>query len=234
MVNRYAIFESAGKIASQLGLEEAADYTPHYNAYPSLKLPVVSSRQPSILSFHYWGLSPEMAANKQVSPKLINVALSDILSRPVHQNNFIKKRCIIPANGLFVWKPIGKKKLIPTYIYPKKQNMLALAGLWEEYEDIRGKKHQVFSMITMPAARGMESLQPNLPVVVTADYYNKWLSNEQNAEKLVAMMENLDLSTVQSHPVTPRITENILNNASILQEVSPSDQFGNYTLFDFY
>jgi putative SOS response-associated peptidase YedK len=112
MIERYSITTSAKDIRERFSVDVPDYYKPHYNAAPTQLLPVITTGSKGI-SLFYWGLPPDWAKNKSVSEKVINLKAESLREKPSLRKAMLKKRCIIPADGFYAWKKIGKKTMVP-------------------------------------------------------------------------------------------------------------------------
>ena len=113
MIERYSIGVTSKQLADRFEIEESTVHRAKYNAAPSQLLPVITQETPRGVSFFYWGQPPGWAKNKAPAEKIVNVRVEQILEKPVLRKNLAQHRCIIPADGFYAWKKIGKKTLIP-------------------------------------------------------------------------------------------------------------------------
>src|SRR5436189_6127587 len=100
-------------MAVQFSVEVPSYYQPHYNAAPSQLLPIITSGKPKGVSLFYWGIPPNQSKNKVVSERIINLRSEVILDKPVYRKAIQSSRCIVPADGFYAWKRIGKKTTTP-------------------------------------------------------------------------------------------------------------------------
>ena len=54
--------------------------------------------------------------------------IESIDTKRVFKDALERKRCLVPADGFFEWKKLGKKKQ-PIYIHPGEHRFFAFAGL---------------------------------------------------------------------------------------------------------
>lgn len=234
MIDRLATFTSIVDLEKVYEAHASDLFLPRYNAYPTLQLPVVRRVAKEILiEQRYWGVTPEMASQKALSKRLYTIALDDLKTKPIHKNALATKRCILPANGLFAMRPIGKKKVVPTYIFPASDKLFHIAGICESTEDFNGNTFKNFMMIVQPAHESMNDFSDTMPLIIKEEDLQNWLGDEKNQDKIGNMARTIRLDEVGSYPVTPKILDNKLNHEKLLERIVPSDQFGNYTLFDF-
>ena len=113
MIERYSITASPTKIKQRFNTDVLETYAPNFNSAPTHLLPVITSASPQGISTFYWGTSPEWAKNKTLSEKIINIRTESILEKPMLKKDMMKNRCLVPADGFYAWKKVGKKTSIP-------------------------------------------------------------------------------------------------------------------------
>jgi putative SOS response-associated peptidase YedK len=124
-------------------------YTTRYNAAPTQLLPVITHESPEGFSFFYWGSAPQWAKNKTLAERIINTRAELIQDKPVFKKSLMRSRCIIPADGFYAWKKVGKKTSIPWRFVLKSKKIASFAGIWEEYDDSEGQAYHTFTLITV-------------------------------------------------------------------------------------
>ncbi len=232
MFDRFAIYSSADQLAETFAIDVPESYQISYNAGPGQLHPIITSDDPRGLAFFYWGLMPKLAHDKSISMKLINTT-SEVLSKPGYQKKLRVARCLIPVNGFFLWKVISKKQQTPYYFFPRQMELMGIAGLWEESEDLDGQVIHSFVAITVPVSHSLSDFSPWMPALLTPSLALDWLSsgmNENAALQLIQQTTNHH-PALESHPVSPRISQLKINQPDLIQPRPASDQHGNYTLF---
>ncbi len=231
MSSRYSITLNAAALEKRYDIEVSPAYMPRFNAAPSQLLPVITNTGPQGLSFFYWGLAPQWAKNKTISEKIIYTREESIREKSILKKSLKQQRCIVPADGFYLWKKIGKKSQIPYRFILKSNEAFSLAGLWEEYDDENGEFFHTFTIITTKANKLITPFDERMPVIIEKSNEKEWLSNTS---------EDLILNQLKSYPserfdffsVSPRINH-LNNDDSLLIIPAPAaDQYGNLTLFD--
>lgn len=234
MIDRLASFESIVNLEKAYVAHASDLFLPRYNAFPTLQLPVVRGGAKEVMiEQRYWGVTPDMASQKSLTKRLFAVSLDDLKTKPIYKNTLLTKRCIIPVNGLFAMRPIGKKKVVPTYIFPANGRLFHLAGICDTTEDFNGNAFKNFLMIVQPAHESMNDFSDTMPMIVKDGELQNWLGIVKEQEMINNMVGDLKFENLGSYPVTPKILDNNLNHEKLLERIVPADQFGNYTLFDF-
>lgn len=231
MYDRYTIFSDRDKIESSFKASVPESYRPNYNAAPTQLLPVITMNTPGAVQFYHWGLPDQMAHNKEISPKLFNLPVNNVLSRPVYKKLFDTNRCIILSNGFYLWKRVGKKKMVPYFCYIENYDLFAIGGIWDKYEDLDGNSKCIFNMITTEAKNNVMSYKDDLPLILTLDKVNLWLAENTPAEELQMILNEKVTRELSLHSVNPKIADFEINNKDLIKPTLPADQFGNYTLF---
>jgi len=58
-----------------------------------------------------WGLIPHWAEDPKIGNKLINARAETLLKKPAFKESFLRRRCLVPADGFYEWKKLGKEKI---------------------------------------------------------------------------------------------------------------------------
>jgi len=109
-----------------------------------------------------WGLIPFWAKDAKIASNLINARADTVATKPAFRAALKRKRCLIPADGFYEWKPIpGQKVKQPYLISVKGVPAFAFAGLWENWTSPEGHRRpfQLRSSEREPESRLTESLR---------------------------------------------------------------------------
>jgi putative SOS response-associated peptidase YedK len=231
MIERYSISASPAALTERFGVDVPGYYAPRYNAAPTQLLPVITADSPDGVSLFYWGRPPGWAKNKSLSERIINLPRENLPERPVLKKAMMKYRCIIPADGFYCWKKIGKKTAVPYRIIAR-EPVFSFAGLWEEFEDENGNVVHTFIIITTPTPAAIAKITERVPVMLTSSEEKIWLKNTAQEQDLIKVLNRKEDEGLTYYTVSPRIGEVDLDVPSLLTPTPPADQFGNLTLFD--
>lgn len=231
MIERFSQSFSAQQLVDYYQIENPTAYHPNYNAAPSQLIPVLTHDSPQGISFFYWGMAPRWVKNKSFAEKTINIRAEQITEKPVIQKNLMRSRCIIPADGFYCWKKVGKKTLIPWRVTTETKSLLSFAGIWEEFED-DGETYHTFLMITQQAPSTIVDVCERTPLTLSREDEKKWLSKNSTLETLLTIVNNRYMPLWTGYSVSPQLNDVKFNQPSLLIPVPPADQFGNLTLFN--
>jgi putative SOS response-associated peptidase YedK len=176
MVDRYSLTTPATLLAERFSVEVADHYKPRYNAAPTQLLPVITSSGSSGISWFYWGRPPHFAKSKNLAEKIINLSAETLLERPVLKKMLLQNRCIIPADGFYVWKKVGKKTAIQHRVTEVSHKPFSFAGLWEEFEDQDDSMVHAFTIITLSSNELVLPLSERMPVIFDKVQEEIWLN----------------------------------------------------------
>jgi putative SOS response-associated peptidase YedK len=232
MFDRYSLTASAKNVAERFSVEVSEHYKPRYNAAPSQLLPVITSSGRQGLSWFYWGRPPEFARNKNLGEKIINLSVETLQEKPTLKKALIRNRCIIPADGLYGWKKVGKKTAIPHRFTVTDQAIFSFAGLWEEFEDENGTSLHTFTIITVLSNELIASTTERMPVIFSQEQEERWLSSEPSESELIQMLQHYPASKMSVYTISPDISNPKNDYPSIIIPTPAADQYGNLTLFD--
>jgi putative SOS response-associated peptidase YedK len=231
MCGRYSLNKSKIQLEERFQAEMLPDFSPRYNIAPTQLVPVITSQSPKGFSFFYWGITPEFGQNKPVSQKLINARAETVKEKISFKSSFEKRRCLIPADGFFEWKKLGKKTKIPYRFTLKDDELFAFAGIWEEYETVNGESQHTFLILTTSPNKIVEDVHDRMPVILNKNMEKKWLDPYTSEAELLEMMNPYSSEQMMSYTVSPLVNSVQNDIPGVIRRTSPADQHGNYTLF---
>lgn len=230
MFTRYSLTASSSQLAARFGVDVPDAYTPQYNAAPSHLLPLITDESPGGISFFYWGAPPEFAGAHALGEKIINTRVEQIAEKAVLKKKIRSHRCLVPADGFFLWKKSGKKSLIPHRVTLKDGSMFAMAAVWEEYDDAQGEMNHTFNVLTVPATDALQSLDERMPLVLPLGSEKDWLQQPDNLI-LEGKYPSQDMGWT-NYTVGQFVNQPGKNDARTIRPAQAADQFGNLSLFD--
>lgn len=231
MNNRYSLTANKDKLQSRFAIDVPDYYKPVYNAAPTHLLPVITSEHPGGISMFYWGIPPEQAKNKAVSTKLLHIRAEDIIQKSYLKKSLKTHRCIIPADGYYEWKSLGKKSKIPHRICLSSKELFSFPGFWEEYDTDEGDVH-TFSIITTQANTIAAEMNERMPVIFDKEQEKVWLDRNADEQKLLEILKPYLADLMYAYTVSPRINDTSNNDEGLIRQTPAADQFGNLSLFN--
>ncbi|HEY9411199.1 MAG TPA: SOS response-associated peptidase [Jiangellaceae bacterium] len=193
MSGRYVVATPITDLADMFGAaidDSARDLEPSYNVAPTDRIPIVLERtEDGRRELHgaRWGLVPPWTRDlgdkhKRLSARLlINARLETAPASPAYRAAFAKRRCVVPATGYYEWQrlPDGQKQ--PQFIHATDDSLLAMAGLFEWWEDTRlpddhpDRWGASASIITTTPTEHFAPIHDRMPALLTHDAIPEWL-----------------------------------------------------------
>ncbi len=231
MCGRYSLSKSKIELEERFQAEMLADFKPRYNIAPTQLVPVITSDAPKGFSFFYWGITPDFGQNKPVAQKLINAKAETVHEKISFKNSFQRRRCLIPADGFFEWKRLGKKTKIPYRFTLREEEIFSFAGIWEEYETVTGEIQHTFLILTTSPNEVVADVHDRMPLILSRESEKKWLDKYSSETELVNLLKPYPAELMLHYTVSPLVNSVQNDSPGIIRRTSPMDQFGNYTLF---
>ncbi|WP_163378197.1 SOS response-associated peptidase [Cyclobacterium sp. SYSU L10401] len=231
MCGRYSLAKTKTDLENRFEAEMLEPFVPRYNIAPSQLVPVITSESPKGFSHFYWGITPAFAKNKPVSSKLINARAETIAEKITFRAAFKKNRCLVPADGFFEWKKIGKKTKVPYRFVQHGETLFSLAGIWEEFETEKGETAHTFLILTTSPNQLTAEIHDRMPVILKKEDEAKWLDTRTSEEELLGMLGPYPDEEMTKYTVSPMVNQVANDSAFVIRKTLPMDQFGNYTLF---
>lgn len=233
MLERFSITAPAEVLEKRFEKEVPKGYEALYNIAPTELAPVITNDSPKGFSFFYWGERPETGRNRRLTPKLYLSASETLQTKASSRTALQSRRCLIPADGFFDWKVIGKKTRIPYRIHFQDNLSFAMAGIWEEYlDEDSGEMVHTFRIITTPANKPVSMVTDIMPAILTRDKEEEWLKNGLEADDYMAMLQPYPKEEeMDYYTCTARFSQKGVNGPEVLRPAPSADQHGNLTLF---
>jgi len=180
-------------------------YENSYNVAPAQKINVIlNNKEELILDSLNWGYS-FFNKNNNKNQKVINCRIETVNSKFLFKDSFLKRKCIILANGYYEWKKINNKK-IPYFINIPVLEPIYFAGIWR-IEDHNNIKTPVCSIITKEANNKITFIHHRMPIIFSFNealiYLNDTSNNFSKKIKNTEIEDELDfyeVSTIVNNP----------------------------------
>ena len=121
-----------------------------------------------------WGLVPPWL--QDLSRAQINARVESAAGMPMFSHAWLKRRCLLLADGYFQWRVSEKSQRQLWSIKPRDNSLMLMAGLWERYEVDAKLSFDSCAVLTMPVVRGLSLLARRMPAIVTHQSATRWLS----------------------------------------------------------
>lgn len=222
MCGRFTIVFEPELLIRRFGVNEIPfEWRALFNAAPGQKIPaIIEDRGERRLGQLKWGLVPFWAKDEKIGYKMINAKSETIQEKPAFKNLFARKRCIIPADGFYEWKKVGKAKQ-PMRIMMKSGEPFAFAGLFDSWTSPEGEKVHTCTIITTQPNGVVSDIHDRMPVILREQDEHLWLDRDQfDADMLQSLLLPYDESKMRAYPVSAMVGSPKNDNAECIKEIS--------------
>lgn len=192
-----------------------ADAVPEVDTASSAAVqPVAPPVPPRRLETFHWGLIPMWAKEQKIGNRMINARAETVESKNGFRAAFKRRRCLIPADGFYEWKVVGKDdkgkpKKQPMFIHRPDGEPMAMAGLWERWlgpeKDWDEALHSA-TIVTTEANEFMAGIHNRMPVFLPPSVWDEWLDpDNDDVESLKELLVPAGESLLDAHPVDPAV-----------------------------
>ena len=232
MCGRFTLRTPQQVLVSQFAVETQTTLFPRFNIAPSQPVAVVRAVADSVgakreLVKLRWGLVPSWAQDPAVGNQMINARVETAATKPAFRSAMRNRRCLIPVDGFYEWKKVGKQKQ-PYFIHLADDKPFAFAGLWEQWSDPEGRPLETCTILTTDANPLLRPLHDRMPVIVEPGDYATWLDPAQtDPSQLRPMFASLTANQLVMSPVSTLVNSPANDDPRC---VEPSE--GEKLLFD--
>jgi putative SOS response-associated peptidase YedK len=201
---------------------ESLDWVPRYNVAPGQMIAVVrqDAAQP-VRRFAQlrWGLIPSWMNDPSVGYKMINARSETVSAKPAFRELMRTRRCLIPADGFYEWKRVGKEKL-PFCFTLTDEPVFALAGLWERWKSPQGPVIESCTILTAAANELMCDIHDRMLVILGRDAYDLWLDPGFNrVDELRPLLRPYAADAMRRYRVSQRVNQVKNDDAECAAEI---------------
>lgn len=229
MCERYSFALPKDKTARRYGVKIPYPLEAHYNISPGTQASIICNRTPGLLSVAAWGMAGPPTKAGKPGKKVSSIALSQLL-RSEEKDYLLSRRCLVPADGFYVWRQVTKRSRVPYRVTLKWNLPFAMAGIWTEEEAENGGAKTTFAVLTTPPNELLISFGIQMPVLLPLEEEKNWLAGEPDAARIANL--SYPGSQMKLFPVSPKLNQREINSPLLIEPVQAADQFGNYMLFE--
>lgn len=181
MCGNFALYSSVQAIKDYYKLlEEIGEVEPREDIRPSMQVPVIVIKQGNrYLGFVKWGLIPYWAKEKKIGYKLFNARSETVDTKPSFKQGFMRRRCLIPANGFYEWRKPDKQKF---YLKLKDRELFSFAGIWEKWKSKEGELIPSCTILTCEPNETVKQVHNRMPVILNKEDEDIWLRSTDKGE----------------------------------------------------
>jgi putative SOS response-associated peptidase YedK len=177
---------------------------------------VRAAPQGRVLELVRWGLVPSWAGDGRSGASRINARAETVATNGSFQASFRGRRCLVPADGFYEWRPIpGTKRKQPVFISRRDGLPLAFAGLWAAWrpraQDSAAPPDPWLlsaTIVTTEANATIAPIHDRMPVILPPEAWATWLDpNEHDRAVLEALLVPADDDLLDIRPVSNAVND---------------------------
>lgn len=214
------------------------ELSPRYNIAPSQNSVVITADGDCLSAdFMKWGFSPpwtlrpgnRAGGGGAAQKPLINARAETVAEKKSFTDAFENRRCLIPADGFYEWKPAaaGKTKT-PFRFVLDDESVFSMAGLWTSQKDSSGATYNAFTIITTTANDIMSPIHHRMPVILNPKNEKLWLSGDADPETLMKLLAPYDSAAMKRYEVSPRVNSAANEGPECVAPYSQMDLFSEH------
>lgn len=184
MCGRFAQTSGRKAIEALVGSMEGDDLPSRYNIAPTQPVAVVLAEGGvRKLAAHRWGLVPSFAADERSLPVMFNARAETLAQKAVFRSALQRRRCLVPADGWYEWKSVGRFKQ-PYLIRRPDRRPFLFAGLWESWTRPDGSELRSVAIVTVTASPDLAGIHERMPAALPEEMFEAWLDTRVDGRSL--------------------------------------------------
>jgi putative SOS response-associated peptidase YedK len=249
MCGRFAVTTDPARLAVELdALDETGEAglrPPNYNVAPSTDIAVVVARHDQAelaatrrIRLMRWGLLPPWTkpgpdgGPPTRGPQLINARAETVTTSPAYRSAAQHKRCLIPMDGYYEWKPAGESsganpkrgRKTPFFFYRPDGRPLLVAGLWSVWRADQGVDPMLTcTVITTDAAGEFARVHDRMPLILGEADWGRWLNPDAPAPADL-LAARPDIRPMAMREVSTLVNNVANNGPELLEPADPGNQ----------
>ena len=203
MCGRYSLV-APQHLFEMFGSKAPADFKPRYNIAPGQNCYTILSGETGYrLRVMRWGLIPFWAKDPQIGYKTINARGEPVAEKPAFRDSFKSKRCLVPADGFYEWRPIaGSKSKLPMRFTLKDEQAFCFAGLWSSWKPQDAEPVETFSIVTAAADGVFSPVHDREPVILTPEDGKRWTEPKAAPKDLLPLLKPYPAEGLKGYEVS--------------------------------
>ena len=177
-----------------------------------------------------WGLVPSWSKDADAnSGGLINARAETLERKPSFAESFLKRRCLIPADGFYEWKRSGKWKQ-PLFFQMNDENPFAFAGIWNKWQSA-DRSITSCAIITTTPNELLSTIHDRMPVILADEAYDAWLSETSDPRELKALLAPYPAAAMKSVPVSTKVNSALVEEPQLVEPIELKPEMTTGRLF---
>lgn len=226
MCGRFLLTVEEGVLEEYFGLEPGtAKHHPRFNIAPGQDVPVITrDGEGHTFSLMRWGFVPHWSRDGSAAKRMINARAETIDRKPFFRESFRRRRCLIPADGFYEWRRMGRLKQ-PVCIRLPGLSLFAFAGIWDFGANPDGTALCSCCIVTTAASDFMRDIHDRMPVILAdRDVQRVWLDPSAPTDELREIMRPYSGEMI-AYPVSALVNSPGIDSPECARELEPKGGF---------
>ena len=174
-----------------------------YNIAPTQDVNIILNHITLNIEAVNWGTQFINKTNNHIVT-VINSRLETINEKILFKESFLKKRCLIPANGYYEWHVSNGIKT-PYFIQLSSLETIYFAGLWK-FSDFAHSSKKTFTIMTKKANDLIKNIHARMPILLNINEAINYMDQTKNFMKtsfVSSIEEDLEFFPVSKYVNSP-------------------------------
>ena len=206
MCGRFSLIADLGELAARFEFDSDWDaFDARHNIAPTQDVLTIVGGENRRLGFMRWGLIPRWAKSPSIGARMINARAETVAEKPAFRAAFRHRRCLVPADGFYEWRRVGKSK-IPMRIVMRSREPFAFAGIWSVWRDADGERVPTCAIITTTPNATLAPIHNRMPVILSKDAERLWLDDGvEDPDALSSVLLPYPADLMEAYQVSPLV-----------------------------
>ena len=185
----------------------ADDYI-SYNISPNQNSLIITNKVNLNLESAEWGFKFNDSKTNLIT-NVINSRVETIKKKYLFKDSYLKRKCLIPANGYYEWSMKENSK-IPYFINLPNCEAIYFAGIWKYINHNKNLK-KVFSIITKDSNKDLKKIHHRMPIILSQTEGENYINDHKSTlfdNKFSSSIE----ANIEFYPIS-KFVNNPLNNS---------------------
>lgn len=238
MCGRFTLKTPAAQLIEIFDLVDLPELHPRFNIAPTQGVLTIRAtsdpqRQREGLMMR-WGLVPFWAKDLSIGNTMINARAETVAEKPSFRTPFAKRRCLIPADGIYEWEKLADGKKQPWFIHRKDNQPLAMAGLWESWKPKPSaepdKKESeeadvilTCTILTTSSNGDLRSLHDRMPVILSPEDWTTWMSSDSSPGQLQSLLVPMQDGSLDRYTVSTLVNRPVTDSPQCMERIASSE-----------
>lgn len=216
MCGRFALTESPETVKAVFDYTDQPNFPPRYNIAPTQPVAIVLRTETGERRFLLmrWGFLPGWVKDPKEFPLIFNIRSESASEKPAFRNALKRRRGIMPADGFYEWRRVGKESL-PYLIRRKDRRPFGFAALWETFSAPDGSEIDTAAILTTAAPPGLAEIHPRAPVVIDEEAFAVWLDPATPPNEMLTCLTPPQPDLFEAVRIGPAINKVANDNPSV-------------------